>query len=91
MIRVEVVCALPYRQQVEEVALCPPVSIEQAIRATSLTKQYPQIDWEKIVVGVFGTKHPRDWILSDGDRVEIYRPLNMSPVETRRRRAKLNR
>ncbi len=82
----EVVYALPARQVVERVELPPPVTIEQAIRASSILRRFPEIDLARTPVGVFGSERPLDWPLAHGDRVEIYRPLQMSPVEARRRR-----
>ncbi len=38
-------------------------------------------------IGIFGKKIPLDTILSRGDRLEIYRPLLLSPTEARRLRA----
>lgn len=38
-------------------------------------------------IGVFGRLEPLDTPLQDGDRVEIYRPLQVDPKERRRRRA----
>lgn len=83
----EVVYALPARQVVERVELPPPVTIEQAIRASSILRRFPEIDLARTPVGVFGSERPLNWPLAHGDRVEIYRPLQMSPVEARRRRA----
>jgi putative ubiquitin-RnfH superfamily antitoxin RatB of RatAB toxin-antitoxin module len=39
-------------------------------------------------LGVFGRKVSPDRIAQDGDRIEIYRPLVLSPMEARRRRAR---
>jgi putative ubiquitin-RnfH superfamily antitoxin RatB of RatAB toxin-antitoxin module len=38
-------------------------------------------------IGVYGRRCEADTPLCDGDRVEIYRPLNFDPMESRRRRA----
>ncbi|MDF4003871.1 RnfH family protein [Luteibacter sp. PPL552] len=38
-------------------------------------------------LGVFATKVAADRVLEAGDRVEIYRPLALDPMEARRRRA----
>ncbi|MGR3913467.1 MAG: RnfH family protein [Gammaproteobacteria bacterium] len=89
LIRVEVVYALPERQVREQLTLSAPVTIKCAIRASSLPAQFPQLDWAATPVGVFGARRPLDWALADGDRVEIYRPLEISPGEARRRRARL--
>jgi len=39
-------------------------------------------------VGIFGKVVEEDAPLTDGDRVEIYRPLAADPKEARRRRAR---
>ena len=87
LISAEVVYALPQRQVVEQLQLRPPATIEQAIRASKLLRRFPQLDLAHTAVGVFGVERPLDWALADRDRVEIYRPLVMSPTEARRRRA----
>lgn len=38
-------------------------------------------------LGVFAKKVPADRVLEEGDRVELYRPLILDPMEARRRRA----
>lgn len=88
MIEVEVVYALPERQLVEQVRLSPPVTIEQAIRASSILQQFPRLDLAETPVGVFGVERQLHWVLADQDRVEIYRQLDLSPVEARRSRAR---
>lgn len=92
MINIEVVYALPEQQVVESVqfdqSAAKPVTIEQAIRASSILQRFPQINLTETPVGVFGVERPLDWRLADQDRVEIYRPLRMSPTEARRYRAK---
>ncbi|HVP86672.1 MAG TPA: RnfH family protein, partial [Casimicrobiaceae bacterium] len=44
-------------------------------------------DLARCPVGIFGRRVERGRILSDGDRVEIYRPLVAEPRDARRRRA----
>ena len=91
MISVEVVYAAPEQQVVEELEFSRPVTIEQAIRASSILRQFPRINLAETPVGVFGVERPLDWLLADRDRVEIYRPLSMSPTEARRWRSRLKR
>lgn len=91
--KVEVVYALPQEQVVVEVEVeveaegGAPVTIEGAIRASNVLRRFPEIDLAEVQVGVFGVVRPLDWELAEGERVEIYRPLLMTPVEARRRRA----
>jgi putative ubiquitin-RnfH superfamily antitoxin RatB of RatAB toxin-antitoxin module len=39
-------------------------------------------------LGIFAKKVAADRVLAEGDRVELYRPLTLDPMEARRRRAK---
>ena len=57
-------------------------TIEQAVH-TAL----PQINLSQYQVGIFGKLQTPDTVLREHDRVEIYRPLQADPKESRRRRA----
>lgn len=81
---VEVVYALPEVQRVIEVPYVAGMTLGQAISASGLTREYPNLDLTK--VGVFGHLSSLDRELKAGDRVEIYRPLAINPIEARRRR-----
>jgi len=39
-------------------------------------------------LGIFAKKVATDRVLEEGDRLELYRPLILDPMEARRRRAK---
>jgi putative ubiquitin-RnfH superfamily antitoxin RatB of RatAB toxin-antitoxin module len=39
-------------------------------------------------LGIFAKKVAADRVLEEGDRLELYRPLILDPMEARRRRAK---
>ncbi len=86
-ISVEVVYARPEGPLVEQIIARPPLTIADALRAWQLRRSCPPLDLATVRVGVFGLEHPLDWPLQDQDRVEIYRPLHLSPGEARRRRA----
>lgn len=86
-IRVEVIFAAPDRQPVYALAVKVGTTLEQAIRASGVMRDFPQIDLQRSRVGVFGKLAQPNRVLRDGDRVEIYRPLIGDPKEIRRRRA----
>lgn len=48
-------------------------------------ERYPEI--KTLPVGIFSTQVELDTIVKAGDRIEIYRPLTLDPMEKRRRRA----
>jgi len=82
---IEVVYALPGRQVLRRVALPGGSTVEDAIRASGLLEEFPEIGPNP--VGVHGKLAGRDTLLRDRDRVEIYRPLRADPKEIRRARA----
>ncbi len=90
-LRIEVVYALPLRQRVIELILPAPCTVEQAIRASGILREFPEIDLACQPLGVFGRRVALTDRLGDGDRVEIYRPLVADPKEARRRRAAVKR
>ncbi len=62
-------------------------TLHQAIAASGILQDVPEIDLSVWQVGIFGKLKPLDTALRAGDRVEIYRPLKADPMESRRRRA----
>jgi len=76
-IQVEVVYARPERQELIPVTLPAGGTVLDAIRASGIEARFPEIDLSQQSVGIFGRvlKDPDHHALSDGDRVEIYRPL----------------
>jgi putative ubiquitin-RnfH superfamily antitoxin RatB of RatAB toxin-antitoxin module len=60
-----------------------------ALRASGVLERHPQIDLACQAVGIWGRIRALDARLKDGDRVELYRPLQVDPKEARRRRQRL--
>ena len=87
--RVEVVFALPERQALETVEMPEGATVADAIEKSGVERQFPDVSFAALQAGVWGKLVDRDHVLSDGDRVEIYRPLEMDPREARRLKAGL--
>ncbi len=88
MLRVQVCYALPDSAFVTDLSLPAGATLQHAIKSSGLLQQYPDIDLASQKAGIFGKVKPAETVLRDGDRVEVYRPLQADPKETRRRRAK---
>jgi putative ubiquitin-RnfH superfamily antitoxin RatB of RatAB toxin-antitoxin module len=86
-INVEVVYALPERQELSSLTLPSGTTVGQAIEASGLLARYPEIDVTKNKLGVYAKLAKPDTALRDRDRVEIYRPLIADPKEVRKQRA----
>ncbi len=91
-LRVQVCHALPDEAYLETLVLPAGSTIAQALVASGLGVRFPAlqaaIDAGDTKVGIFGKVKTPDTVLRDGDRIELYRPLQADPKETRRRRAK---
>lgn len=77
--KIEVVSADPRGATVRSVTLPAGATVRDALAAAAV---------KATAVGIFGKRVAMETKLTDGDRVEIYRPLAMDPKEARRRRAK---
>ena len=86
-IAVEVAFALPDRQVLAAVELAEGATVAEAIALSGLAEQFPAVDIESLPVGIWGRVTARDRVLANGDRVEIYRPLQIDPREARRQLA----
>jgi len=86
-IRVEVVLAMPERQELVALEVNAGSTLADAIARSGLSETFEEFDLDPAKVGIFGQKASLDQVLRDGDRVEIYRSLIADPKEVRRQRA----
>lgn len=86
-IRVEVVLAMPDRQELVVLEVTTGSTLADAITQSGLPEMFEDFELDPTRVGIFGQKASPDQVLRDGDRVEIYRPLIADPKEARRQRA----
>ena len=89
LLEVEVVYARPEQQVLIQLSVPGGSTARDAIIRSNILSDVSGLDLETLAVGIFARRVTLDYILRTGDRVEIYRPLTMSPVEARRWRAKL--
>lgn len=88
MINVEVVYALPHRQELVGVRLPAGATVREALDASGLLQKHPDIQPDRAnKLGVFSRLVKLDAELRDRDRVEIYRPLIADPKAVRKKRA----
>lgn len=94
LITVEVAYALPHKQKIIALLVEPGTTAMDAVLRSKITEHFPGLDIATAKMGIFGqslgTKglDPADkYILHEGDRVEIYRPLTSDPKDARRKRA----
>lgn len=61
----------------------PGATVADVIAAT-LPSRFPDEPLSALQAGIWGRPVDRSRVLSDGDRVELYRPLRRDPKEARR-------
>ncbi len=89
LIKIEVAYALPDKQTLLAISVAEGTTVKQGIELSGILQQYAELDLQKNAVGIFGKRvlQVDQQELQDGDRIEIYRPLQADPKEVRRRRA----
>lgn len=89
MISVTVALALPDRQEVVALRLEDGSTVGEALARADSGGRFPEVDLATAPVGIWSRPCERSTPLRDGDRVEVYRPLQADPKEMRRQRARL--
>ncbi|SFB90915.1 RnfH family protein [Pseudoalteromonas denitrificans] len=87
MKQVEVVFALPDKATCLMIEIDDDMSVEQAIIKSGIYEKCPEIEVDKLKVGIWNRTCKLNAKLKHGDRIEIYRPLIADPKDARRRRA----
>jgi putative ubiquitin-RnfH superfamily antitoxin RatB of RatAB toxin-antitoxin module len=84
---IEVVFALPTRQELVSLTVDPGTTVKMAILRSAIGDLFPDEDLTNCQAGIWGKSVDINHPLKDGDRVELYRPLLMDPREARRQLA----
>lgn len=92
-ITIEVMLAMPLVQYRQELHVPAGITARDAVKLALECGLLPlgaDIDINPVSapLGVFAEKVEEDYPCRDGDRVEIYRPLQQDPMELRRQRAR---
>ncbi|QFT86557.1 Persistence and stress-resistance antitoxin PasI [Halomonas sp. THAF12] len=92
MLRVEVAFALPQRQRIVELTVPEGTTAREAVARAGLEALFPEVSAEtfrEADLGIFGKalRDPEARVLEEGDRVEVYRPLELDPKAARAARA----
>jgi putative ubiquitin-RnfH superfamily antitoxin RatB of RatAB toxin-antitoxin module len=81
-LQIEIVYAMPQHERSVRLSMPRGATVRDALEKSGL------LPLARGRVGIFGKVVEEDAQLTDGDRVEIYRPLAADPKEARRRRAR---
>lgn len=94
VITVEVAYAEPARQEIVALQVEQGTNALEAVKRSGITQRFDSIDLDNASMGIFSRRLdgkssplPQDYVLQEGDRVEIYRPLQIDPMQSRLLRA----
>lgn len=78
----------PGPRQIREwtLALAPGTTVSQALGACGFFDEFPEFENTRLLAGIWGRRIRLDHLLTDKDRIEIYRPLRVDPKTARRER-----
>lgn len=85
---VEIVYATSDEQLIRTLELADGATVRDAVLASGFIEQFEQVALDETPVGIYGVRVTYADELQEGDRVELYRPLVVDPMEARRARAK---
>jgi putative ubiquitin-RnfH superfamily antitoxin RatB of RatAB toxin-antitoxin module len=90
-IEVEVVYALPGREDAVKLRVPEGTTLLEAVQASGMLERHLELKDHALKLGVYGHVKPPRSPAQPGDRIEIYRALTIDPKEARRRRARRKR
>jgi len=89
-INVSIVYATPEKQWLIEQSVARGTNALELVALSGIRGEcdaLAKLDDADLELGVYGQKVTQDYLLEEGDRVEIYRPLTADPKEVRRQLA----
>ena len=86
-INVEIAYALPDKQAIVPVEVSQGATALEAAEQSGIVDRFEGLSLEGAKLGIFGKAVPNTHVMSAGERVEIYRPLQADPKEVRKARA----
>jgi len=86
-ITVEVIYAGRHAQKLVTVSLGKGATAADAIERSGILADFPEINRDNLPIGIWGRVVDRQQRVNEGDRVEIYRRLDIDPREARRQLA----
>ena len=86
-LRIEVVFATKERQSLKTLGVEAGATVADVVAASGVLDDFPDQNIEQLRFGVWGHIVERTHAVKDGDRVELYRVLQLDPREARRQLA----
>ena len=88
---IEIAVALASTQALIEITLAEGSSVGAALELSGIYERFADQGLRTLAVGIWGQLVEHDRIVKNGDRIELYRRLEIDPREARRRLAESGR
>jgi len=79
---------LAFRDRSETLRVPAGTTVRSVIERSRLLERHPEIDLAQNRVGIYARFVSLEALVQNGDRVEVYRPLQADPKELRRQRTR---
>ncbi len=89
LITIEVAFGTAEQQEVIRLTVPMGTTLIEAVKQSGIRSRFPALDLDTLPKGVFGEHREHAYLVREGDRIEIYRPLQKDPKEARRIRAQI--
>lgn len=86
-LNIECVYALPEEQALFSIQVSDGATVAEVLNLAEVRQRVPAAELARATVGIWGRVVDREQRIKSGDRVEIYRSLQMDPREARRQLA----
>ncbi len=87
-VNIEVAFGTAERQVLKKFSVMSSATVIEVVLQADLGVEFPDVDWRLAKKGIYGRVVPDTQVVQEGDRIEVYRPLLMTPQDARRKRAK---
>ena len=86
---IEVVYGTAQKQKIITVMVDDQTTVFDAAVKSKMDAEFTEIDFEAQPMGIFGKRvaKPKDQLVQKGQRIELYRPLQIDPKQARANRA----
>ena len=91
VIAVEIAIALTTIQELVEIKVDKGTTVRDALEQSGIYERFVKDELRKLAVGIWGQLVDPDRVVKNGDRIELYRQLEIDPRDARRRLAESGR
>lgn len=82
---VSIVYVSESHQHLQELDIPDGATVQDAIERSRILQRFPELDEAQLRLGIFGKLTTLESALTEGDRIEIYRPIIADPRTVQRR------